>query len=170
VYYSLLRKSRQRKIIIVLLCVHVSVSADEALGRGDIREGRVTVLNSVYTIFRYWVEQYFYVNQSMTKTTYPREYLNGFLRTKPTRPSYDLAPPPSPLPPLPSASCLSFSVFFCVAYGRGGRERGKEPNHTTSRKLGPLQIAQYSLTYPIHLFWGKEPCGWYCVCCLAQAI
>ncbi len=38
-YYSLLRKSRQRKISIVLLCVHVSVSADEALGRGGYSGG-----------------------------------------------------------------------------------------------------------------------------------
>ncbi len=32
----------------------------------------------MYTTFRYWVEQYFYVNQSMTKTTYPREYLMNY--------------------------------------------------------------------------------------------
>ncbi len=126
VYYSLLRKSRQRKIIIVLLCVHVSVSADEALGRGDIRAGRVTVLNSVYTTFRYWVEQYFHVNQSMTQTTYPREYLNGFLRTKPTRPSYDLAPPPPPSPlsrqQVVSHSQASFLPPVELTDGRGGRE------------------------------------------------
>jgi hypothetical protein len=84
---------------------------------------------------------------------------------------------PTPFSSLPSASCLSFSGFFLAtgrAYrrerGEGGRGVRSQTNHTTSRKLGPLQITQYSLTYPIHLFWGKEPCGWYCVCCLAQAI
>jgi hypothetical protein len=49
--------------------------------------------------------------------------------------SYDSAPRSPPLPPLPSAACLSFSVFLCVA-GRGGwKGEGVEP--------GPLQIIQY---------------------------
>jgi hypothetical protein len=56
---------------------------------------------------------------------------------------------PLPTPHLPYASCLSFSVFLCVA-GRAstdGREGvGEEPNHTTAeRKTDPLEIIQYSL-------------------------
>jgi hypothetical protein len=47
---------------------------------------------------------------------------------------------PIPLPPLPSATCLSFSAFLCV---RG--ERGMVTNHLTAEKFGPLQIIQYSL-------------------------
>ncbi len=47
-----------------------------------------------------------------------------------------------PLPPLPSESCLSFSVFLCVAGGAYGREKGEgvcvEPNQTTARKSGLL--------------------------------
>ncbi len=48
---------------------------------------------------------------------------------------------PSPFPPsLPSASCLSFSVFLCLAGRAYCRERrvkwpGEEPNHTTARSL-----------------------------------
>ncbi len=46
-----------------------------------------------------------------------------FLYTKIMRiafsPLYDLAPPPQSSPSLPSASCLSFSAFLCVA-GKGG--------------------------------------------------
>ncbi len=37
-------------------------------------------------------------------------------------PSYEMAPPP-PSPPLPSASCLSFSVFLCVVVQAYWRER-----------------------------------------------
>jgi hypothetical protein len=56
---------------------------------------------------------------------------------------------PSP-PPLPSASCLSFSVFLCVAgraYWRvgGGDE---EPNHTTPRKASPS--INHSLLPDVH--------------------
>ncbi len=120
----------------------------------------------MYTTFRYWVEQYFYVNQSMTETTYPREYLNGFLRTKPTRPSYDLAPPPPPSP-LSRQQVVSHSQSSCVPPveltdgrgGEGGRGVRSQTNHTTSRKLGHLQIIQYSLTYPIHLFGERSPVG-----------
>ncbi len=49
-----------------------------------------------------------------------------------------------PLPPSPSAICLSFSVFLNVtgrAYCRemaAGKGVGEEPNHTTARKPGPL--------------------------------
>ncbi len=56
---------------------------------------------------------------------------------------------PHPIPPRPSASCLSFSIFLCVPARAFWRERGKgvgeEPNHTTTRKLGPLLIIQYSV-------------------------
>ncbi len=45
-------------------------------------------------------------------------------------------PTPSPPPALPSASCLSFAVFLCVAgwaYWRvGGRGGGEEPNSPTN--------------------------------------
>jgi len=49
----------------------------------------------------------------------------------------------TPSPPLPWASCLSFSVFLCTAVGRAyWRERvegvGEEPTHATGRKPGPL--------------------------------
>jgi hypothetical protein len=56
--------------------------------------------------------------------------------------------------PLPSASCLSFSVFLRVVelpavelpVGRGGDGVGEKRNHdTTARKPGPLKIIQYSL-------------------------
>jgi hypothetical protein len=47
------------------------------------------------------------------------------------------------LPPLPSASCLSFSLFLCVAGRAYRRERwGRSPNHpnhtAAARKPGPL--------------------------------
>jgi hypothetical protein len=42
------------------------------------------------------------------------ERLEFFMEDQAFSPSYDLAPPP-PIPPLPSESCLSFSVFLCVA-------------------------------------------------------
>ncbi len=50
---------------------------------------------------------------------------------------------PTPFPPLRSASCLSFSVFLCVAGRAYWREKrgdglGDKPNHTTARKPGPL--------------------------------
>jgi hypothetical protein len=61
---------------------------------------------------------------------------------------------PAPSPPLPSARCLYFSVFLCVAsavmYWRN-RERevvGKETNHTTARQPAPLYIIQFSLGKP----------------------
>ncbi len=52
-----------------------------------------------------------------------------------------------------SSSCLSFSVFLCVAGRAYWQERGVEwecggggePNHTTARKPCPLKIIQYSL-------------------------
>ncbi len=57
--------------------------------------------------------------------------------------SYDSAPRPSPLP---SASCLFFSVFLCVT-GLATRERDKEPNRTNGRKPGPQLLFQHSLTH-----------------------
>ncbi len=57
--------------------------------------------------------------------------------------SYDSAPRPPPCqypPPLPSASCLSFSVFLCVAgraystYGMGGRRRGAKSYRVRPRE------------------------------------
>ncbi len=55
-----------------------------------------------------------------------------------------------PLPLLPSASCLSFSAFLCVAGRAYWRERGwevvgMESNHTTARKPGHLWLIHYSL-------------------------
>ncbi len=52
--------------------------------------------------------------------------------------------------PFSSASCLCFSVFLYACRrlrytdGRGGGV-DQEPNHTTTRKHGPLQIIQYSI-------------------------
>ncbi len=74
--------------------------------------------------------------------------IESFIEDQAFLPSYELAPPPL-FPPLPSASCLSFSVFLCVvvqAYWRERREGvGEEPNHTLARKPCPLSIIQYSL-------------------------
>jgi hypothetical protein len=54
-----------------------------------------------------------------------------------------------PPPPLLSARCLSFLSSFVspveITYGRGWGEVDEEPDHATARKLGPLQIIQYSL-------------------------
>jgi hypothetical protein len=67
----------------------------------------------------------------------------------------DSAPRP-PLPPLPSANCISFSFFLYVSPvqltdGRGGGEgAGVEPNHTTARELGTSIILQSSLGIPIY--------------------
>ncbi len=51
---------------------------------------------------------------------------------------------PTPFPPLPWASSLSFSVFLCVAgrerqlaAGGGGTGAEEEPNHTMAKKPGP---------------------------------
>jgi hypothetical protein len=51
------------------------------------------------------------------------ESIEWFKEDQTLSPLYDLAPPPSLPLPLPSASCLSFSFFLCVAgraYWRGG--------------------------------------------------
>ncbi len=54
---------------------------------------------------------------------------------------YDLAPPPTPFPPLMSASYLSLSAFLCRWLQLTAEERvEEEPNHTTERKPGPLYI------------------------------
>ncbi len=62
---------------------------------------------------------------------------------------------PTPPLPLPSASCLSFSVFLSVTCQASWRERlegvGEEPNDRTSRKLGPLLTIQYCLVDTLHI-------------------
>ncbi len=56
--------------------------------------------------------------------------MEWFIEGQAFSPSSDLAPPSLP----PSASCLSFSVFLCVA-GRVRRSAiGEELNHTTARQ------------------------------------
>jgi hypothetical protein len=52
------------------------------------------------------------------------ESVEWFIEDQAFLQSFDSAPRPPPLPPIPSASCLSFSVFLCVTSeltdGRGG--------------------------------------------------
>jgi hypothetical protein len=52
-------------------------------------------------------------------------------------------------PPFPSASCLSFSTFQCVAHRaywwERGEGRGEELNHKTMWKPGPLYSINYSM-------------------------
>ncbi len=50
------------------------------------------------------------------------ESIEWFIEDQAFSPSYDLAP--CSLPPPPSATCLSFSVFLCVADGAYWRESG----------------------------------------------
>jgi hypothetical protein len=61
------------------------------------------------------------------------------------------------LPPAPP-SCLSFSVFLCVAGRAYWRERGegreKEPNHSPTRKPRPLFSINCSLVQS-HLYKGQ---------------
>ncbi len=70
------------------------------------------------------------------------ESIEWFTEDKAFSPSYDSDPLP-PLLPLPSSSCLSFSVFLC-AFGqaywweRGGGEWESIVKHTTTRKPDPL--------------------------------
>ncbi len=54
---------------------------------------------------------------------------------------------PISLPPVPSASCLSFSVFQCASLVEitEGEGVGEEPNYTTARNPGLLLFDQYSL-------------------------
>ncbi len=44
---------------------------------------------------------------------------------------------------LPSASCLSLSVFLCVAGRAKGMKGEGEPNHTTARKPEPVFLNVY---------------------------
>ncbi len=78
-----------------------------------------------------------------------------------------LLPHPHPLP-LSPVSKLSLILSLLASHraslptgegGEGGRGVRSQTNHTTSRKLGPLQITQYSLTYPIHLFGERSLLG-----------
>jgi hypothetical protein len=84
--------------------------------------------------------------------------------------SYNLAPPPSPLP-VPRQQVYSFSPSSCVSPveltdGRGGEEVEEEPNPTTARKPGLLYIIQYSLKknmkymYTGHLSNTLAECQW----------
>jgi hypothetical protein len=64
---------------------------------------------------------------------------------------------PSPGSPPPPPSCqqlVSLSQSFCAssAAGTWGERVGKEPNPTTERKSGPLQIVPYSLLFTTQ-FW-----------------
>ncbi len=43
-----------------------------------------------------------------------------------------------------------------LAHGRGGKGVGEEPNHSTARKPGPLQIIQYSLPINLHKSWYEK--------------
>jgi hypothetical protein len=64
-----------------------------------------------------------------------------------TRLPYDLLPCS---PPYPLSRQQVVSVFLCVSGGIiDGRGEGEEPNYTTARKPGPLQIIQYSLVVSI---------------------
>ncbi len=56
--------------------------------------------------------------------SYATESIGRFIEDQAFSRSYELAPPP-PRPPLPSASCLSFSVFLCVSGCAYWRERGR---------------------------------------------
>ncbi len=64
------------------------------------------------------------------------ESTEGFIEDQAYLQSSDSAPGPPPLPP---ASCHSFSVFLCrrssLLTGRVGGEVGEEPNHTTRESL-----------------------------------
>jgi hypothetical protein len=78
--------------------------------------------------------------------------------------SDDSAPHPTPFRPLPAESCLSFSVFQCVAgkreeRGERGEGVGEELNHTTARKPGPLSIIQNSLLRNKSRVWVGEGGG-----------
>jgi hypothetical protein len=67
------------------------------------------------------------------------ESIEWFIEDQAFLRSHDSAPRHPPLP-LTSVSCLSFSVFLCVAVqacGRGDVGVGEEPNHSTARKPGP---------------------------------
>jgi len=89
----------------------------------------------------------FVITQFITDTSAVQRVLNALQRTRLSRGLVT-----QPLPHLPSASCLSFSVFLCVAESSllaGEVVRaygvGEEPNNTTAAKPGLLYITQYSL-------------------------
>jgi hypothetical protein len=69
---------------------------------------------------------------------------------------YDLAPPNLP-PVIKLSVILGFPVLLCIAgraYGREseGSRRGKELNHTTTRKSGPLSYIKHSLISSIFTY------------------
>jgi hypothetical protein len=74
----------------------------------------------------------------------------GFIKHQDFSPPYDLAPPPTPAVSRQQVVSLSKTSYVHVSQveptdGRGREGVGEEPNHTTSRKPGPLLIVQYSL-------------------------
>ncbi len=76
---------------------------------------------------------------------FPVENIDSIKEYQAFSPSYDFAPPPPPLPTLPSPVSRPDRRHR----GKLRKRRGEEPNHTTTRMPGPLQIIQYSLT-PSH--------------------
>ncbi len=69
-------------------------------------------------------------------------------------PSYDLAPPP---PLFPWASCLSFSVFLCVAGQAYCRERVEEEQiQTTARMKKALYKSDQSILFVALCLWRGE--------------
>ncbi len=60
---------------------------------------------------------------------------------------------PTPCPPLPSVSSISNTQEdwerVATCWWERGKGVGVEPNHTTTKKPGPLYISQYSLYSPI---------------------
>ncbi len=78
------------------------------------------------------------------------ERIDWFIEDQAFFRSYDSAPrpphsPPSPARKLPLFVSLPVCRMPTLLRGGGGGGAGVEPNHTISRKLGPLSIMQYSL-------------------------
>jgi hypothetical protein len=80
--------------------------------------------------FRFSTAQYVYIHLSAAWST------ERFIEDQAFSPSYDLAPP---LPPPPSASCLSFSVFLCVAGRAYWRERLERMGRRRSKIIRRLE-------------------------------
>ncbi len=114
---------------------HIHRAGNVAAYRRNSKPGKLwrifQLVPTVYLNFLPWI-------------LYQPERIEWFMEGQAFLRSYDSSPrhPYSP-PPLSSASCISFSVFLCVAGPEYGRERGKEgmgveSSHTTARKPGPL--------------------------------